>query len=214
MPARFFRVFVFVAAFAGAPALVCAAPQSKALDSALVQLAPRLSRTVARLATQAVTCAASQRDANAIDTLAIIDYSLPSTEKRFWLFDVDRVRLLIEDLVAHGKNSGENAAVRFSNDPGSLQSSLGLFQVGARYVGKHGDSLRLIGLEQGINDLAEERAIVIHGADYVGESFIKLHQRLGRSFGCPALAPQNVQKVIHSFRNGNGYLFSYYPDQT
>ena len=179
----------------------------------LTDLAPRLSSQVAKLATTAVRCAEGQSAEIRPEKLAIIDYSLPSTDKRFWLFDLRQKRLLLEDRVAHGKNTGENRAQRFSNLPGSLQSSIGLFQVGGSYVGKHGNSLRLIGLERGVNDLALDRAIVIHGADYVSDGFIRIHKRLGRSFGCPAMAPETAEKVIESFEDSPGLLFSYYPDE-
>jgi hypothetical protein len=178
----------------------------------IVKLAPSLSTKVARLATMAAECAVTKSNLSQPQKIAIIDYSLPSTQKRFWLFDLEAGRLLLEDLVAHGKNSGEKMAESFSNGVGSLQSSLGLFQIGDRYIGKHGNSMRLIGLEPGVNDLALERAIVIHGADYVSEDFIRSHNRLGRSFGCPALAPESANKVIEYFEEGNGFLFSYYPD--
>ena len=179
----------------------------------LVNLAPHLSSYVAKLALDAAHCAAEKLNLKSVDKLAVIDYSLPSTQKRFWLFDMNRSRLLLEDLVAHGRNTGENKAAFFSNLPGSLQSSLGIFQVGERYIGKHGTSLRLIGLEHGFNDQALNRDIVIHGADYVSQSFIQLHQRIGRSFGCPALPPESNAKVVDSFRDGEGFLFAYYPDK-
>jgi hypothetical protein len=179
----------------------------------LVKLAPRLSLKVAELALNAARCADSKLEQGEANKLAVIDYSLPSVEKRFWVFDLNGPKLVSEELVAHGKNSGLDRAGKFSNRPGSLQSSLGLFGIGGRYTGKHGNSLRLIGLEQGINHLAEERAIVIHGADYVSEKFIGLHQRLGRSFGCPALGPEAVGKVIDHLTSGKSFLFSYYPDE-
>lgn len=179
----------------------------------LIQLAPDLSLQVAQIAASAVKCARRQMLDTDPQRLVIIDYSLPSTEKRFWLFDLRQQRLLLRDLVAHGKHSGENRAENFSNRPGSLQSSLGLFRVGERYVGKHGSSIRLIGLEPGVNDLALDRAIVIHGADYVSENFIRIHQRLGRSFGCPALARGTAEKVIQYVDQTPSLLFSYYPDE-
>ena len=179
----------------------------------LIKLAPDLSSNVALLATSAAECAVTKSGLARPEKIAIIDYSLPSTQKRFWLFDLEDQSLLLRDFVAHGKNSGEKMAQSFSNSLGSLQSSLGLFQVGDSYIGKHGNSLRLIGLEPGVNDLALERAIVIHGADYVSKDYIREHNRLGRSFGCPALAPDSAEKVIEHFEDGNGLLFSYYPDR-
>lgn len=208
---RVFIATLLISAFSATEA--ASQPQTPLISNHLVTLAPRLSQQVAKLAVNAARCAASREGRSRIETLAVIDYSLPSTEKRFWLFDLARSRLLIEDLVAHGRNTGENSAASFSNVPGSLQSSLGIFRVGESYIGKHGASLRLIGLEPGINDRAFDRAIVIHGADYVSRDFIREHQRLGRSFGCPALAPENTAKVISSFRDRSGFLFSYYPDE-
>ncbi len=104
-----------------------------------------------------------------------------------WVFDLDHRRLLFEELVAHGRHTGENKPVRFSNVPGSLMSSLGLFRTGQTYQGRNGYSLRLQGLEPGFNDRSEERAIVIHGADYVSQAQTIRLGRLGRSWGCPAV---------------------------
>ncbi len=133
---------------------------------------------------------------------AIIDYTKPSTVERFFIYDADKKILLQKLLVAHGKNSGENFATHFSNKNGSLKSSPGFYRTGSTYVGKHGYSLRLYGLESGFNDHAYERAIVIHGADYVNERFIKTHQRLGRSWGCPAISNECSKSVIDLIKNG------------
>jgi hypothetical protein len=141
----------------------------------------------------------------------VIDYTRPSTEPRLWVLDLARRALLHEELVAHGRGTGDNHAQYFSNDPGSHQSSLGLFVTLDTYAGKHGRSLRLQGLEAGINDRALERAIVMHGAEYVANAFAALHGRLGRSWGCPALAVDVAQRVIDRIRGGSP-LFAYYPD--
>ena len=106
-------------------------------------------------------------DAPASTRLAVIDYSRPSTQQRLWVFDLQEPRLLYSEYVAHGRNSGENLATRFSNRDGSLQSSLGLFRTAETYDGDNGYSLRMDGLEPGINDHARDRALVIHGAWYV-----------------------------------------------
>ena len=143
--------------------------------------------------------------------LSIIDYALPSTEKRLWVLDLERGRVLFHELVAHGKQSGENAAHAFSNDAGSHQSSLGVFRTGAEYKGDHGVALRLDGLEPGINDRAVERAIVMHGADYVSEQFAARFGRIGRSFGCPAVRPAIADSLIHTICGGT-LLFASYPD--
>ena len=177
----------------------------------LSRIAPKLSTEVANLAIRTIACATRHEQINP-KKLAIIDYSLPSTEPRFWLIDLKKQNLLLEELVAHGRGSGDNHANSFSNVPGSLSSSLGLFKVIEPYIGVHGLSIRLVGLEQGFNDLAYERAIVIHGAKYVSPDFIANHKRLGRSWGCPALSPQAAQKAIEYLKDTPSYLFSYYPD--
>jgi hypothetical protein len=145
------------------------------------------------------------------DIITIIDYSLPSTEKRLWVIDLSSKRILYHSLVAHGKNSGDNIASKFSNKHESLQSSLGFFITGNEYKGKHGRSLKLIGVEKNINDAAEQRAIVIHGADYVSEKFVKTYGRLGRSFGCPAIPTELHDQIIDTVGTGS-CLFIYYPD--
>jgi hypothetical protein len=145
------------------------------------------------------------------DTLTVIDYSRPSSEPRLFVLDLAQRALRHQELVAHGRGSGEHLATRFSNQPGSLQSSLGLFVTLGTYVGRHGRSLRLLGLEPGFNDRAEERAIVMHGAEYVSAAFAQLHGRLGRSLGCPALALDVAPRVIDAIRGGSA-LFAYYPD--
>lgn len=143
--------------------------------------------------------------------LTVIDYSLPSTERRLWVLDLDSGEVLFHELVAHGRNSGENFAVAFSNTDGSKQSSLGLYRTGETYEGKHGYSLRLSGLEPGVNDRARERAIVMHAADYATPEFAERHGRLGRSWGCPALDPRVHDRVIDTIKGGTA-VFAYYPD--
>ena len=145
-------------------------------------------------------------------TLTVIDYSKPSTEKRLWVFDLRSRSLLYEELVAHGQGSGDNFAKVFSNEPETHASSLGLFLTEDTYVGKNGYSLRLKGLDEGFNHHARERAIVMHGAPYVSEDFVRKNGRLGRSWGCPALRDGVAREVIDRVR-GNGILFSYYPNQ-
>lgn len=135
--------------------------------------------------------------------LTIIDFTRPSHLKRLWVIDVDRKLLLFHCLTSHGKNSGESIATSFSNTPNSNKSSLGFFVTGKTYIGKHGTSLKLKGLEPGINDQAEARAIVMHGADYVSEHYIKKYGRLGRSFGCPAVPHELHEKIIETVSNGS-----------
>lgn len=182
-------------------------PPSQPLDRTLAHLAPSADPTVLRLAANALNCAAP--DAS---RLAVIDYSLPSTEPRLWVFDLIRKQLLFKEWVSHGRGSGDALAHAFSNEPESHQSSLGLFRTLNSYYGRNGYSLRLQGLEPGINDLAYERAIVIHGADYVSESFIERTGRLGRSFGCPAVRPEVSHRLIDVLKDDQ-YLFAYYPDR-
>lgn len=146
------------------------------------------------------------------NTISIIDFTLPSTEKRLWIIDLTQGRILHHLLVAHGKNSGELYAKEFSNKPDSYKSSLGFYRTGQTYTGKHGLSLRLHGLEPGINDQAEARAIVIHGADYVDEEYARRNGRLGRSWGCPAI-PMAQHKEIINLLAGGSCVFIYYPDQ-
>lgn len=141
--------------------------------------------------------------------LTIVDYSLSSKSNRFWVIDMNENKIIFNTLVAHGKNSGDDFASRFSNKNDSNQSSLGFFSTGETYVGQHGLSLKLDGLEVGINDKARQRAIVIHGADYVSKEFIKQHNRLGRSQGCPALPIEMSKKIIQIIKN-KSCLFIYH----
>jgi hypothetical protein len=186
-------------------------PLSYTLES-LVAVAPGLDAKVLDLALRASSCARRSGALPASDLLTVIDYSRPSTEPRLYVLDVARGALLHREWVAHGKYSGANYTRRFSNDLGSRRSSLGLFVTRDTYVGRHGRSLRLEGLEPGVNDRAFERAIVVHGASYVGPRFIAKHGRLGRSWGCPALAPEVAQRVIDRIRDGTP-VFAYYPDR-
>ncbi|PRY99950.1 L,D-transpeptidase-like protein [Marinilabilia salmonicolor] len=145
--------------------------------------------------------------------LTLIDFSLSSTQKRLWVIDCDSLKIVQHTLVAHGKNTGENKAERFSNVPQSNMSSLGFFIAGETYYGKHGFSLRLDGVEPGINDKARERAIVIHAAEYATMQFVNKHGRLGRSFGCPALPPEKNKTIIQSIKN-KSCVFIYYPEES
>ncbi|MFT5889309.1 MAG: hypothetical protein ACI9BO_002135 [Zhongshania sp.] len=184
--------------------------RSTTLMADLSVAAPGLDRSVLQHAISAMECAL-QDGANAAERLAVIDFSLPSSKPRLWIFDLHTKQLVLKDLVAHGKGSGNNHATSFSNVEGSHQSSLGLFRTAESYVGKHGYSLRMDGLEQGVNDLARERAIVIHGADYVDPAWISRQGRIGRSLGCPAVRSEIAQQVVDNLKGGQ-FLFSYYPD--
>lgn len=144
--------------------------------------------------------------------MAIADFTQSSRNKRLYVIDLIKRKVLLNTYVAHGRNSGQEFAERFSNNNSSYQSSLGFYKTLGTYQGKHGLSLRLEGLEKGINDRALERAIVMHGADYVSESFIKNTGRLGRSQGCPAVSIADSKKLINMMCNGAG-LFIYSADQ-
>lgn len=142
--------------------------------------------------------------------LAIVDFSQSSNQKRLWVIDMELQQVLYQTYVAHGRNSGDEFATRFSNKNESNQSSLGFFRTGETYVGKHGLSLRLDGLQRGVNHNARPRAIVMHGSDYVSEKFIQNHKRLGRSQGCPAVSREMAKVLIPIMKEG-ACLFLYHP---
>ncbi|HWI90266.1 MAG TPA: murein L,D-transpeptidase catalytic domain family protein [Flavisolibacter sp.] len=142
------------------------------------------------------------------DVLTVCDFSQPSDRKRLYIIDVRNFKVLLNTYVAHGKNSGELYASRFSNRPRSLASSLGFYVTKGTYFGKHGLSMKLSGLDKGYNDRAESRAIVVHGATYIGDEW--LGGKMGRSFGCPAVPLRMAPKVIDLIKNGT-CLFIYHP---
>jgi len=142
--------------------------------------------------------------------LTIIDFSRPSTDKRLFILDMKNEKVIKNTLVAHGINSGNNMAESFSNNKHSNKSSLGLYITKETYIGKHGYSLRIDGKNIGLNDNALKRDIVIHGADYVSEDFIKKNGRIGRSFGCPAVPVDENKEIIDLIKNGT-CLYIYHP---
>lgn len=144
--------------------------------------------------------------------LTVVDFTKSSTVPRLFVIDVDAKKIIHKSLVSHGRGSGDEFATRFSNTPNSYQSSLGFYLTGETYVGEHGVSLRLDGVEKGFNDMARERGIVIHSADYVNESFARKVGRLGRSHGCPALPAEGYAKVIDIIKNKSAF-FIYYPEK-
>ena len=147
------------------------------------------------------------------EILTLVDFSKPSTEERFYVFDMRHKKLLFSSLVSHGKNSGGNYATSFSNENGSLKSSLGFFLTENTYQGKNGYSLVLNGLEKGINDRARERAIVMHGAAYADPSVVSRGGRLGRSFGCPAVPQKLSRPIIDAIKGGSVmYIYAETPD--
>ena len=145
------------------------------------------------------------------DILTICDFTQSSLSKRMYILDVKNRKVLLNTYVAHGRNSGLDYAERFSNAPESLESSLGFYVTKNTYSGKHGTSLKLSGLEEGFNNNAESRAVVVHGAPYIGEQRAS-SAYMGRSFGCPAVPQVLAPKVIDLIKNGT-CLFIYHPDQ-
>ena len=190
----------------------CEVSPSESLIRTLAKQAPGLEPRVLRMGMIAAGCATERGLVSRPDILTVIDYSLPSTEPRLFVFDVAKKRLLFREHVAHGKNSGGNMTTRFSNVEGSLATSLGLFVTANTYMGSNGYSLRLKGLERGVNHRAWERAIVMHGAKYVNAAAARVSGRLGRSFGCPAVRSEIAKKMIDTVKGGSP-IFAYYPDR-
>ena len=174
--------------------------------------APGLDTKVLDMALQARTCAAAYGDIEGDSRLAVIDYSMPSTEKRLWVFDLASGDVVFNEHVAHGQGSGGNMTTAFSNNDGSHQTSLGLFRTAETYHGGNGYSMRMDGLDAGYNDNARDRLIVMHGADYVNPAATASLGRLGRSWGCPAVRRAVAQDMIDLLKDGQ-LLFSYYPEQ-
>lgn len=144
------------------------------------------------------------------DILTVVDFSKPSTEERLFIINLKSKKIISKSLCAHGQNSGENYASTFSNTLNSLQSSLGVFIASETYIGANGLSLKLDGMENGINSNARMRSVVIHPAKYVSYEYIQQNGRLGRSQGCPAL-PENKSKEIISLIKGGSCFFIYHP---
>lgn len=146
------------------------------------------------------------------DIITIVDFSKPSTQERLFVINLKNKKVILKSLCAHGRNSGENWAEKFSNKSESYESSLGFYIASETYQGNHGYSLKLDGQENGINDKARDRGVVIHGAEYVSNAFINSTGRLGRSQGCPALPMDKYEKII-SLIKGGSCLFIYHPDK-
>lgn len=168
-----------------------------------------LPREVMNIAYKGHEVLVNQGRLNNTDVIAVCDFSQSSDKKRLYIIDVKNYRVLFNTYVAHGKNSGVNYAERFSNRPESLQSSLGFYITKGTYFGKHGLSLKLSGQERGFNDNAEARAVVMHGAEYIGDSR-RGSGYMGRSFGCPAVPQAQSQAVINLLKDGS-CLFIYHP---
>ena len=135
--------------------------------------------------------------------LTVIDFSLPSREKRMWIIDIANKSLVLNTWVAHGERSGFDIPDHFSDRVDSRESSLGFYLTDNVYMGDHGRSLKLDGLDEGFNANARKRSIVLHAAPYVCQEVIDQHGRLGRSFGCPAVSPDVIDEVIETIKDKN-----------
>lgn len=136
--------------------------------------------------------------------IGLVDFTVHSREPRFHLVDVASGRIERSWLVAHGNGSDPVATgvlQRFSNRPGSNATSRGAYVTSTSYFGKHGRSQRLIGLDP-TNDMALDRAIVVHGAAYVDPSLIASQGRIGRSQGCFAFETGEVAAVMEQLGEG------------
>ncbi len=169
-----------------------------------------LSKKAFEMAEKGYTLFAAKQMLQNGTLLTIIDFSKPSSQKRLFVIDMATGKVLINSLVAHGKNSGYHFATAFSNKEESYQSSLGFYITLDSYTGENGYSLKLKGCETGINDKAFRRAIVLHGAEYVSEKFIRKNGYLGRSHGCPAV-PLSIAKEIINVIKGGSCMFLYHP---
>lgn len=191
-----------------APAVEAPQAVTAQITTTFASRADGLSPQVLRMALDAMASARARGISGRDDLLTVIDYSLPSTQPRLWVLDLENGKVLFHELVAHGQGSGGNYATRFSNKNDSHQTSLGLFVTGGTYEGGNGYSLKLRGLDKGFNDRAEERHIVMHGAWYVSAEHARAQGRLGRSWGCPAVSQQSARPVIDTIKGGS-FVFSY-----
>lgn len=177
----------------------------------LHQEAPSLKEPVINKVLTTLKCAMEYNvDRNNI--LTIIDYSLPSNEKRLWVFDLNDKKLLFNTYVSHGIKSGTLFTSNFSNKFNSKASSMGVYKTEKAYYGREGLSLRLDGLDVTFNDNASNRSVVMHGGWYVDEQFIKRYGRPGRSWGCPALPLDLYQSIINTIKNSS-LMVAYYPSE-
>jgi hypothetical protein len=181
-------------------------------QQSLLKLAPELKPEVLQRALKAHHAVLEEGIMTRQDIITVIDFSLPSAQKRLWTFDLSKRRLLFYEYVAHGMASGDEEAASFSNEEESYESSIGAYLTDVPYIGKNGYSLRLVGLEPGFNDNAYSRAVVLHGAWYVSEEMIKKYGRLGRSYGCPAVRSEIATKLIDQIKYGS-LLFIYFPQE-
>jgi hypothetical protein len=190
------------------PAPVAPPAPVAAVPALLARNADGLSPKVLARALDAVACARARGVSGKTDVLTVIDYSLPSTQPRLWVLDLAQGKVLFHELVAHGAGSGDVYATHFSNVDNSRATSLGLFLTADTYEGGNGYSLKLKGLDEGFNDLAEARHIVMHGAWYVSAEHARQYGRLGRSWGCPALPLEKAHSVIDRVKGGS-FVYAY-----
>ena len=179
-----------------------------AVPSVFSRRADGLSPKVLAKALDAVSAARARGISGKADRLTIIDYSLPSTQPRLWVLDLAKGKVLFHKLVAHGAGSGDKYATRFSNVNDSRATSLGLFLTGGTYEGGNGYSLTLKGLDPGVNDQAETRHVVMHGAWYDSEDHARQFGMIGRSWGCPALPQADAPAVIDAIKGGS-FVYAY-----
>jgi hypothetical protein len=213
---------MFLVSYANLSGSIIGDPSSKPEKSEIVNyytrfynaLGTNISKPGYEVFAKALTGFFNLKAANKIknNLLTIIDFSLSSTVERMWTVDMSKMKVVNYSLVAHGRNSGDEFPREFSNKPSSYQSSLGFYLTDDIYYGRNGMSLYLDGVEPDVNDKARERAIVIHGADYVSRDFIKNAGRLGRSFGCPSIPMDNHEKIISEL-SGKSCIYIYYPDE-
>jgi hypothetical protein len=199
---------IYAPAPSGAPAVAAQESTAMAMPAVFAQGAQGLSPKVLAKALDAVSAARARGVSGKADRLTVIDYSLPSTQPRLWVLDLAQGKVLFHELVAHGAGSGDKYATHFSNVNDSRATSLGLFLTADTYEGGNGYSLKLKGLDPGVNDQAETRHIVMHGAWYVSEDHAKQFGMIGRSWGCPALSQTVAPAVIDAIKGGS-FVYSY-----
>jgi hypothetical protein len=191
------------------PAIKIAIPEKSVYDSLQLQL-KGMSRQAFDYAKKGMDALLQEGKLLNDSILSIIDFSLPSSEKRLFVINLNQYRILFNTLVAHGRNSGRERAEYFSNEEESFKSSPGFYITGTTYDGKNGYSLKLIGMESGVNDHAYGRGIVVHGADYVSQDYVNAQGFIGRSQGCPAVPVHICRSLINTIRNYS-CMFIYYP---
>lgn len=179
-------------------------------ESLIASLAPRISPIVISEAVSAMKCAQNHGVGKNASRIAIIDYTIPSKQKRLWVVDLKARKLLFEEFVAHGQGSGDDVPKQFSDRNGSHQTSLGLFLTDATYQGGNGYSLKLQGLSKGFNESAMRRLIVMHGARYVNPLAALSMGRLGRSWGCPAVRTEVAKPMIDTLKQGQ-FIYAHGP---